>query len=173
MYDSTYYQIADLNLSDGNLANEYYDYTPVRGESYYYYIVSYDNGTNNPIEAGIPLHSSPFYTRTNKPASLLKPPAETLEDIIIVPNPYNIRNRALTFANEPNKIMFFNLPEECDIKIFTERGDLVWEKHHKGSGDDWWNLLTSSRQIVVSGVYIATFVTPDGEKAIRKLVIIR
>ena len=173
MNDSTYYMIADLNRSDNNLANEFLDYTAVRGESYYYYIVSYDNGTTNTIEPGIPLHSSPFYTRTNKAASLLKPPADTLDDIIIVPNPYNIRNRALTFANEPNKIMFFNLPEACTIKIFTERGDLVYEKEHRGSGDDSWNLLTSSRQIVVSGVYIATFVTPEGEKAILKFVIIR
>lgn len=173
MYDSTYYLIADLNAADGNLVGEFDDYTAIRGESYYYYIVAYDNGVNNPFYPGVPLHSSPFYTRTNKPASLVKPPSEGLDDIVIVPNPYNIRNTSLNFTNEPNKIMFFNLPEECDIKIYTERGDLIFKKHHRGSGDDTWNMLTSSRQIVVSGVYIVTFETPKGEKTFRKLVVIR
>ena len=173
MYDSTYYLIADLNLSEGNIAGEFFDYTAVRGQSYYYYITAYDNGVNNLYQPGVSLSSSPFYTRTNKPASLVKPPSLDLSDIVIVPNPYNVRNESLNFTNEPNKIMFFNLPEECEIKVFTERGDLIFTKNHKGSGDDTWNMLTSSRQIVVSGVYIVTFETPKGERAYRKLVVIR
>lgn len=182
--DSNYHEIADLNISDGNLVNELSDYTAFRGQSYYYYIVSYDNGTTN---NGIPLHSSPFWTRTNKGAYLLKPPSETMTEIRVVPNPYNIRNRSLQYVGEPNKIMFLNLPAACKIRIFTERGDLIYTIDHEGSGDARWDLITSSRQIVVSGVYIAHFEVPEdindintgellipkGESTYRKFVIIR
>lgn len=182
--DSTYHEIADLSISNDSLANEYSDYTAFRGQSYYYYIVSYDNGTTN---NGVPLHSSPFWTRTNKGAYLLKPPSDTMEDIRVVPNPYNIRNRSMQYVGESNKIMFLNLPAACKIRIFTERGDLIYTMDHEGSGDARWDLITSSRQIVVSGVYIVHFevmddihdvttgelLIPKGKSTYRKFVIIR
>lgn len=185
-FDSTYYEIADLNLSDGTLVNEFSDYTASRGQGYYYYITSYDNGTET---NGIPLHSSPFWTRTNKGAYLLKPPSATINDIRVVPNPYNIRNSTLQYVGktEQNKIMFLNLPEKCKIRIFTERGDLIYTIDHEGSGDSRWDLITSSRQVVVSGVYIAHFEVPEdikdnatgdviihkGESTYKKFIIIR
>ncbi len=184
-YDSTYYEIADLNKSDGTLSDNYSDYTAARGQGYYYYIVSYDNGSTN---NGVPLHSSPFWTRTNKGAYLLKPPSQTLDNIRIVPNPFNIRNTTTQYTGktEQNKIMFLNLPEKCTIRIFTERGDLIYTVNHEGSGDNRWDLITSSRQIVVSGVYVAHFEIPDdikdtsgniiihkGESTYRKFIVIR
>jgi hypothetical protein len=52
--------------------------------------------------------------------------------------------------------MFLNIPPFCTIRIFTERGDLINTlEHSDGSGDEAWNLITTSRQTVVSGVYIA------------------
>ena len=172
-YDSTYYEIADLNFTDGNLVNEFSDVTAERGQLYFYYIIAYDDGSTNVLEPGVPLHSSPFYTRTNKGASMLKPPAEGVDGITIVPNPFIISNTALQYIGEQNSIKFWNLPERCEINVYTERGDKIYTYEHEGSGVATWNLLTASRQIIVSGVYIATFETPDGEKAIRKIVIIR
>ncbi len=185
--DSTYYEIFDCNLSDGNLVHEYADMSAARGQSYYYYIVSYDDGSVNTIQPGIPLRSSLFYTKTNKPASLKKPPELTLKRIRIVPNPFNVRNNSLQYVGEPNRVMFLNLPEICEIKIFTERGDLIYSDLHEGSGDFRWDLLTSSRQIIVSGLYIVTFYVPrdivdlttgdllirKGESVIKKFVVIR
>jgi len=171
--DSTYYEIADLNLSDGNLAHEFSDMTAERGQLYFYYIISYDDGTTNTLEPGTPLHSSPFYTRTNKGASMLKPPAEGIDNVVIVPNPYVISNETLQYVGEKNSIKFWNLPAACTINIFTERGDKIYTYEHAGSGVASWNLMTSSRQIIVSGVYIATFETPDGDKSIQKFVVIR
>ncbi|GBD94017.1 hypothetical protein BMS3Abin05_01613 [bacterium BMS3Abin05] len=70
--------------------------------------------------------------------------------------------------------MFLNLPPVCTIKIFSERGDLIDTINHTNtSGDEAWNSITTYRQVVVSGIYIAVFTTPDGKKAIRKFVIIR
>ncbi|MCF7826187.1 MAG: hypothetical protein K9N29_06000 [Candidatus Marinimicrobia bacterium] len=172
-YDSTYYELADLNYTDGNLLNEYSDMSAERGQLYFYYIISYDDGTTNDLDPGVPLHSSPFYTRTNKGASMLKPPAEGIENVMIVPNPYVISNNSLQYIGEPNSIKFWNLPAACTINIFTERGDKIYTYTHEGSGVASWDLLTSSRQIIVSGIYIATFETPGGDKAIRKFVVVR
>ncbi|NUO81199.1 hypothetical protein HUU05_14060, partial [candidate division KSB1 bacterium] len=43
-----------------------------------------------------------------------------------------------------------------------------------GSGDEEWNLITSSNQVIVSGVYIAVVTNSDtGESEIVKFVVIR
>ena len=185
--DTTYERIGSV-LKD---ETSYDDLTPVRGFSYYYYIVSVNDGSYN--TDGItnptgPLHSGRFYTKTNEPAYLRRKAGKSLKDICVVPNPYNIKAERYQYTGEPDKIMFLNIPAQCEIRIFTERGDLIETiKHTDGSGDETWNSITSSRQVVVSGVYIAYFeITKDyydpvsnellyrkGENAIRKFIIIR
>jgi hypothetical protein len=116
---------------------------------------------------------------------------ERLKDIRIVPNPYNImaRKEYQYFGiGEDDKISFLNIPAFCRIKIFTERGDLIHTiEHTDGSGDESWTSLTSSRQVIVSGIYIAHIeVTEDysnpatgqllykkGESIIKKFIVIR
>jgi hypothetical protein len=108
--------------------------------------------------------------------------------IRIVPNPYNIAAADMQYPGEPDKIMFLNIPGHCLIKIYTENGDLINTiSHENGSGDQAWNSITSSRQVVVSGVYIVHFtVTADyvdpitgklkyakGETSFQKMIIIR
>ncbi|MEO8230639.1 MAG: hypothetical protein ABI638_00005, partial [Ignavibacteriota bacterium] len=68
-----------------------------------------------------------------------------------------------------------NIPGRCDIDIYTELGELIKTiEHTDGSGDQAWDSLTSSGQIVVSGIYIAVIDNKDtGEKKIVKFVIIR
>jgi hypothetical protein len=68
-----------------------------------------------------------------------------------------MRARAVQYGEDfqYDRISFFGLPAICTLKIFTERGDLIWEKYHDdGSGDEIWNSQTRSGQIVVSGIYI-------------------
>lgn len=183
--DTTYEEIYDGPVG----VHQFDDVTAARGFDYYYYIVSYDDGSTNDIQQGIPLISSKFYTMTNQPASLKRSPGKKLEAIRVVPNPYNIRAREMQYGiGAPDRIMFLDIPGNCTIRIFTERGDLIKTIHHTdGSGDETWNSETDSRQVVVSGLYIAHFeVTEDvydtitgnliyrkGESAIRKLIIIR
>lgn len=171
--------------------HEFEDTSPVRGFAYYYYIVAFNDGTNNTSGMTNPtgkLHSGRFYTKTSEPAYLRRPAGKSLDDIRVVPNPYNIKARNINFPGEPNKIGFYNIPAFCTIKIYTERGDLIETlEHTDGSGDEFWNSVTSSRQTVVSGIYIAYFeVTEDyfdsatgtllykkGENTFRKFIIIR
>jgi hypothetical protein len=61
------------------------------------------------------------------------------------------------------------------LKIFTERGDLIYSKDHtSGTGDELWNSTTSSGQVVASGIYFLYVDPLDGRTpVIRKFVIIR
>jgi hypothetical protein len=153
--DTTFELIYECGEGTPNpLINQYNDTSPVRGFDYYYYIASFDDGSSS---ANKVLESSRFYTTTIEPAFLRRPAGNKLSDIRVVPNPYNIRARDLQYgAGAPDRIMFLNIPPYCTIRIFTERGDLINTiEHTDGSGDEPWNLITSSRQTVVSGVYIA------------------
>jgi len=182
--DTTYDEIASV----GPGTTSFDDVDARRGFSYYYYISAFSDGSNNtsggPNPKGI-LLSSRFYTMTNQPAYLRRQAGGALDSIRIVPNPYNIMARPLQFPGEPDKIMFLNIPGHCTIRIYTENGDLINTiQHENGSGDETWNSITSSRQIVVSGIYIVHFtVTQDyadpvtryrkGDTAFQKMIIIR
>ena len=151
--------------------NEFQDVTAERGFDYFYFLEAFDNGTNdNKI-----LNSSKFYTITNKAASLKRPAGESFEDIRVVPNPYHISSRDFQYGvSAPDRLMFLNIPPKCKIRIFTERGDLIDTiEHTDGSGDEAWNSITSSRQVIVSGLYIAHFEVPGGGSTIRKFTVVR
>jgi hypothetical protein len=182
--DTSYTLIAEIPAGVGR----YEDRTATRGFAYYYYITAVNDGSNN--TDGIanptgPLESGRFYTKTTEPANLQRKPAETLDAIRIVPNPFNIRNRNLQYTGEDDKIMFLDIPGYCKIRIYSERGDLINTIiHDDGSGDQAWFLTTSSRQVVVSGIYIAYIeVTQDpedtaytykkGDSIYKKFIVIR
>jgi len=184
--DTVFQQIA--SLAPG--VTSFDDVTAQRGFSYYYYLAPFTDGSGNasggPNPAG-PLMTSRFYTRTTQPAYLRRQAGSNLSSIRIVPNPYNIAAPGMQYPGEPDKIMFLNIPGHCTIRIYTENGDLINEIHHEnGSGDESWNSITSSRQVVVSGIYIVHFtVTQDytdpatgtgyktGDTAYQKMIIIR
>ncbi len=184
----TLYQLI-FECDKNSVVNLYEDKTARRGFDYYYYIVSKDDGSANTVQPGVPLVSSMFYTMTNVPAYLRRPAEQDLSEIRVVPNPFHLRASEIQFgSNTPDRIAFFGLPPKCDIKILTERGDLIKTiKHTDGSGDELWDCITSSRQIVVSGLYIAFIeVTEDyidensgelifkkGENTYRKFIVIR
>jgi hypothetical protein len=79
------------------------------------------------------------------------------------------------------KLMFVNLPPVCTIYIYNESGDLVKILNHTdGSGGEAWSdatqenfLTTDSGQMVVSGIYIAHIITPQGETENVKFLIVR
>jgi hypothetical protein len=186
--DSTYDLI--FSCEKNNVVHSFDDKTARRGFNYYYYIQTKDDGSTNNIQPGVPLVSSRFLTRTSaaNPAFLTRSPGTSLSEIRVVPNPYNIRARDLQFGSSaPDRLAFYGLPPYCVIKIYTETGDLIETINHtSSSGDELWHSLTSSNQLVVSGLYIAYFeVTQDayddtgrlvfkkGDNTFRKFIIIR
>jgi len=174
--DSAYTLIYTAASSD----RSYDDTTPIRGLAYFYYIVSVGSASDNTGVGNTPagkLKSSRYYTQTYNPASLRRQAGTSMDQIRVVPNPYNISAaKELGFGElAQNRLFFFNIPGRCNIKIYSELGELVETlEHTDGSGDQAWDSLTSSGQVVVSGVYIAVVENLDtGENKIVKFVIIR
>lgn len=165
----------------GAATHNYEDTNVTRGVAYFYKVVAYDNGASNgqDIDGGHRvLESSHFMNVTRRGASLTRPAAPDLASVVIVPNPFHISARDLQFPGQPNKIIFYELPPECTIRIYTESGDLVKTiEHTNGSGDESWgavnreHMTTETGQIVASGLYIANIQTPDGQSVNRKFVI--
>lgn len=189
-YDSTYTMIKKLPAGD----TSFDDTTPIRGVPYFYYIQAYVDKTKNPGGAGTPanrvLRSSRYFAQTYSAAQLKRPAGNAWDDVRIVPNPYTIAASAdLRFAaNVRDRLAFFDIPGQCTIEIYTELGELVDTiTHTDGSGDAYWDHTTSSRQLIVSGVYIAVITATDdqtngttgelefrkGERKFMKFVIIR
>jgi hypothetical protein len=176
----------------------YYDYTPIytagatersykdtsaaRGEANFYYIVTLGDpalNTGAGLTPGGTLVSNRIYTQTYTAAYFKAkyPAGQSMDSIRIVPNPFVLSSNstALRFNGEPDKIAFYNIPGRCHISIYTELGELIYQfDHTDGSGDEYWKSVTSSRQIVVSGIYIVVFQNMDtGDRRIRKLAVIR
>lgn len=166
----------------------YNDTSATRGVAYYYHILAVGDPAANTGTGGTPpgvaLKSNRILGQTYDPAFLKRqagPPLSgnvpvSLSAVRIVPNPFvNESGVKYSGAGQENVIKFFNIPGYCTIKIYTEIGELIKEiTHTDGSGDESWNSLTSSGQLVVSGVYIVVFEdTRAGGKSIQKFVVIR
>ena len=166
--------IAELSGS----ATSYEDATASRGESYYYFIQAVGNAADNNGGAMTPagaLKSNQHWTQTYLPASLKRSPGASLADVRVVPNPYHVGASTDIRYSSKDKLAFLDVPGNCTIKIYTQLGELVDTiEHTDGSGDEYWDQTTSSRQVIASGLYIAHITDNDGgDTAERKFVIIR
>ncbi len=154
----------------------------VRGTDYYYHVVAVgETQASDPrgvagTFGGRALRSSRYMTQTYRPVNLKRLPGDTIEKAVVVPNPVILGSdpRVASFDRE-DEIAFFDIPGRCTIEIFTEIGERVKNiTHTDGSGDVKWNLTTSARQLLVSGIYIAVITdTNSGESVIRKFTVIR
>ncbi|HDR04196.1 MAG TPA: fibronectin [Candidatus Marinimicrobia bacterium] len=192
--DSFYTEIfaCGKGTSHPEIVREYADMSPVRGMSYFYYLTAFNDGSNNDgtFNPAGPIESNRVYTQSSEPAYLRRPQGTNLDNVRIVPNPFSIKAREYQYGigDDKDKVMFLNIPGKCTIRIYTERGDLVETLYHTdGSGDHPWNLVSSDRQIVVSGLYIAhievtedildsssgTMIYSKGQSTYKKLLVIR
>ena len=170
-----YELIAELEGS----TTSYTDTEVERGLSYFYYLQAVGAPNEDPTgltPTGIALKSSRYYTQTYEPAFLKRPPGASLSAVRIVPNPYNLSaDPSVRFGDRDDKLAFYELPGEAEIRIYTELGELVEVlMHDDGSGDEFWDLTTSSRQVVASGLYLAVIKdVATGEQTVQKFIVIR
>ncbi len=176
--EGAYQKVAGTNELGPN-TTEFKDTNVQRGISYYYYIqavgqVNEDDTGMTPT--GVRLRSNRAYTQTYQAAIKKRAPGESLSEVRIVPNPYNLKSESeVRWPDRQDQLAFFDIPGQCTIKIFTEAGELIETiEHTDGSGDQLWNLTTSSNQLIVSGIYIAVIQDHDtGDHVVRKFVVIR
>ena len=168
----------ELIASLGPEARSFDDTGAVRGIEYYYYIIAIgdiNNDATGLTPTGVRLVSNRHYTQTYLPATL-KRPAGTLADVRIVPNPFNLAtDENLRYPDKQDKLGFLNIPGQCTITIYTQLGERITTiEHTDGSGDEFWDHTTKSRQVIASGVYIAVIKDLEaGTETKRKFVIIR
>ena len=173
--DWTYEKIATLSPE----ARSYEDEDVTRGISYFYYIQAVgavNQNATGQTPTGAPLKSNRYYTQTYTPAYLRRSPGEELSSARVVPNPYHLgSSQNVRWPDQQDKIGFLDIPGDATIKIYTETGELIETiEHTNGSGDEYWNLTTSSNQVVVSGVYVAVIEdNTSGEQVLRRFVVIR
>ena len=184
--DTVYYeQIYSSGAEDKLSEHVFVDHNVLSGGTYYYYIQTKALIDANDVNADPTTRNKLiFSSRLFIPNILsLKPPKLSSEDmsrIRIVPNPYNINDplvRSLYALKDGRQINFYNLPPSVTIKIYTENGDLIKTIEHNSpidlDGSEFWDMITDSQQVISSGVYIAAFQKPDGEKNYQKFIVVR
>ena len=105
-----------------------------------------------------------------------------MQNIRVVPNPYigtNAMEEAVInpFLNQPRKIMFTNLPAQCEVSIFTSSGVRVKTIHVNNVhevGMTHWDLLNDEGLEIASGMYIYHVKSMiGGHEAIGKFAVIK
>jgi len=190
-FDTTELSQVDTGMS-GIGKYRFVDTRVKNGFFYWYAVTAYDRGVFQAVETdtGIvmirPPGGEPKFGKYSQNMTLVMPrttPAQTLDDVYVVPNPYK-ESAAWDLAEtsfEPTgrRIKFFNLPEIATIRIFTLAGDHVQTIEHNDAlaedrGQTSWNLVSKNNQDTVSGIYI--YHVQDrktGQEMVGKFAIIR
>ena len=168
------------------LQYEYTDAGLLNNVEYYYTLTAY----SKPDEV---LNFPSQETSLSANAHVVIPgtaPPQTVGEVAVVPNPYR-GDIAYSSYNPPwekphgdrpwwmeqdRRIQFINLPERCEIKIYTLAGDLVNTIRHDdpNKGYEDWNLTSSVGQAVSSGIYLFTVEDESkGKVQVGKFVIIK
>ncbi|MBW6513473.1 MAG: hypothetical protein K0B87_01820 [Candidatus Syntrophosphaera sp.] len=188
------------DLRNQRLARRYYHSAilyPRKGVEYYAAVTAYDRGipSNNLnfLETG---RDADANMKIFFPGSVAQ---ETMDNIYVVPNPYIGRSKFDgrrtndQKGDKSRRLWFINLPERCDIRIYTLAGDLVDTIKHDGSyqadiitvskaaaqgiassGIHDWNLLSKNNQIIAPGVYLYSVENKANNKVkVGKFVIIK
>jgi hypothetical protein len=99
---------------------------------------------------------------------------KVLELVNIVPNPYFAYSDYENTAIE-NKVKLTNLPQRCDISIYTVDGTLVRRiKKDDGGTDLVWDMKNDAKVPIASGVYLIHVNAPGiGEKILKWMGVMR
>ena len=155
-------------------ARIFVDLAPIVGFRHEYAVTSIDTTTSvNADFAESPIDSSQLVHLT--PAT---PPADNMEHIAVVPNPYKERAEWDLGPNQ-REIHFINVPSGATIRIYTSSGELlrVLTQNPSSSpggttGELAWDLKNDDGRTVVSGIYLYTVHPTDGRTPQKGHVVI-
>ena len=106
-------------------------------------------------------------------------PKDNLNELGVVPNPYIVRS-GFKASEYIRQIRFTNLPERCDINIYTVSGEYVSTIKHDNpeSGNEWWDMRTINNQELAPGLYLFYVSQKDAsghtsETTVGKFAVIR
>ncbi len=126
------------------------------------------------VNGGRPMYE--FDLTGLEPRTNLKNVAESALDLInIVPNPYYAYSQ-YELDKLDNRVKIINLPQRCNIKIYTMNGVLVREftKDDPNAASIDWDLKNHIRIPIASGVYLIHIDVPGvGEKVLKWFGVMR
>jgi hypothetical protein len=179
------YDIVDNLRSNTGLEYSYTDNGVLNNIEYYYALTAF----SKPDEVlGFPSQETSLTSSALTITPGIAPPS-TVGQVAVVPNPYRgdiaynsysppweKPPKGRVWMEQDRRIQFINLPEECEIRIYSLAGDLVNTIYHnsptRGFAD--WNLTSSVGQAVASGIYL--FSAEDkknGQVQVGKFVILK
>jgi hypothetical protein len=188
-------------LFDGDTVSYYYKYRIGRllpGWQYLCALTALDEG--NPAVGLEPLESSRSSSmRRLFPGTPGQNDASTPLDIGVYPNPYRLTAAWDGSNARSRKLVFYNLPSRCHIKIYTLSGDPVALLEHdsdnefNGSKAQWfaefagnpdqvvmaggehaWDILSDSKQSIQAGIYLFNVHDLNTERVFNgKFVVLR
>jgi hypothetical protein len=125
-------------------------------------VPSQDNASDHVLTAQTPHFStfSPFFVAAGTDVS----------DVQVFPQPWEIGDASSQYWS--SVLTLSGLPGGATVKIFTIRGELVWDGTAAGSGVLTWDGNNRFGRRVASGTYYASFQN-GGQTKVRRLVIIR
>jgi hypothetical protein len=145
----------------------------LNGWQYAFSVTAFDEGDKeNNLES---LESS-LLGSTQRVLPGTTPTSEESDEVGVYPNPYYGEAIWDGPSERLRKIYFYNLPEECEIVIYTLSGDIVKTLYHdqesNGSDNRWfetfskdgsqrmsggehpWDLITDADQAIATGLYL-------------------
>jgi hypothetical protein len=130
------------------------------------------DGDEFTIKLLIPFSDSISYEFTTVPYAIDQTLID-LQKIKVVPNPYILASK---YESTPydRRLMFTQLPEQCEILIYNVAGEHINTiTHNNNLGYEYWDLRTKHGVEVAYGMYIFVVRTDSGAKANGKFVIIK
>jgi len=173
-----YVQLKEPVTFNGDTTKYYYKFEVdglLNGWQYIFSVTSFDKGdASNNLSS---LESSPL---ANYQKVLPGTVASSKEDLAIgvYPNPYYSKAYWDGSSERLRKIYFYNLPETCELTIYTLSGDIVKKINHTkesngadlrwfdnyssdkkqimAGGEHAWDLITDNDQAIATGLYLFT-----------------
>jgi hypothetical protein len=165
----------------------------LNGWQYAYTVTAFDAG--DPANNLSSLESSIIQNLTRAVPGTL-PTSDKSVAIGVYPNPYYARAFWDGMGERERKLYFYNLPANCEVRIYTLAGDIVDDFEHRASsytandtkwfqkysdgtqilagGEHAWDLITKNDQAIATGLYLFTVKDLDtGEIKRGKFLVIK
>ena len=128
-----------------------------------------------------PFKSGDFFQFTTSDARFDPALAKSeLDKVAVVPNPYigaaEWDLRTIEQGRSDRRVQFINLPQQCTIRIYNVRGELINTLRHNATDDNgalFWDMRTKESLDVAYGVYIFHVDAPGIGEKIGKFAIIK
>jgi len=108
------------------------------GWQYAYAVTAFDEGDP---QVGLPSFESSKVSNVARVFPGTPPAADATKEVGVYPNPYRINAAWDGATAKTRKLNFYNLPERCEIRIYTLAGEIVAQLNHEAStyaGDTRW-----------------------------------